>query len=573
MSINLSIAPNSNSEETLKQYHILKDALLRMQSHKEYLINNLSDIEFFGSSLCNAFSEKMAFELFEMMFDPELFHITDPVHEFKQLIKSGIDQLCNIQRVFSAIGDKGYLESGFEFWSEEIAKKTQESYIKIHVGLFPTWLTKKGFRSILNDESPKTDFVRIIDKKIIEPTSPDKMRWFVNDVIKKKGVRVRNAVDAKANELFNTSLLKQVDGMRLSVQKDTRETATFYFQNGWVRIDPETAIPAIRPYSELKGYVWKSQILPHDFTPITDQKQINLCDFARFTDKVFGADQERIQAGMSAFCYLIHDFKDDALVKAVVAIDEKLVHNGKGSHGRTGKGIFLTKATARLAKTTVMEDINPNNHNRFAFERVKEDTKIIAIDEAGENFNFRVLFTKLTGDMIMEGKNKPEVSIPFERSPKFAICTNFAIRGEGASFEDRMILLEFSDFFGKDNTPRMFFGRNMFTEWDAHEYNLFFSFVFQHMTKYLQSGLSQAKDINVKKRRLMQATCPDFADFILTFDFTNDVKTSYITEQYNSIAEQSSYAEIDTVRKWIESYASIYNTIERNKSLKVWTRK
>ena len=43
----------------------------------------------------------------------------------------------------------------------------------------------------------------------------------------------------------------------------------------------------------------------------------------------------------------------------------------------------------------------------------------------------------VTEGLTLEKKNKDAIKIPFSKSPKVAITTNYAIKGKGSSFERR----------------------------------------------------------------------------------------------------------------------------------------
>ncbi|WP_213074528.1 hypothetical protein, partial [Acinetobacter baumannii] len=82
----------------------------------------------------------------------------------------------------------------------------------------------------------------------------------------------------------------------------------------------------------------------------------------------------------------------------------------------------------------------------------------IAFPDAPFNFNYRALFNAITGTMVIEKKQEKSINIPFKESPKIVVATNYALKIESDSYTDRVVNLQFSDFFGLHNRPSDYLG-------------------------------------------------------------------------------------------------------------------
>ena len=90
------------------------------------------------------------------------------------------------------------------------------------------------------------------------------------------------------------------------------------------------------------------------------------------------------------------------------------------------------------------------------------DTQILCFDDVKKYFDFERLFSVVTEGLTLEKKNKDAIKIPFSKSPKIALTTNYAIRGKGSSFERRKWELELAQHYTKEFTPLVEFGKHFF---------------------------------------------------------------------------------------------------------------
>ena len=130
----------------------------------------------------------------------------------------------------------------------------------------------------------------------------------------------------------------------------------------------------------------------------------------------------------STLGYLIHTFKDKTDQKAIIFNDQEIDDNPNGG---SGKSLMLT-AIGNIRKIIKIDGkaYNPSK-NDFVYQRVNLDTQVLAFDDVRKHFDFEQLFSLITEGIPVNRKNKDEIYIPFERSPKIVITTNYVISGAG----------------------------------------------------------------------------------------------------------------------------------------------
>ena len=136
--------------------------------------------------------------------------------------------------------------------------------------------------------------------------------------------------------------------------------------------------------------------------------------------------------------FLMHGHKNLSYCPAVILNDEVISDNPEGG---TGKGIFMN-ALSHMKKLVTIDGKAFAFEKSFAYQLVSVDTQILCFDDVKKYFNFERLFSVVTEGLTLEKKNKDAIKIPFNKSPKIAITTNYAIKGTGNSFQRRQWELE-----------------------------------------------------------------------------------------------------------------------------------
>jgi hypothetical protein len=211
----------------------------------------------------------------------------------------------------------------------------------------------------------------------------------------------------------------------------------------------------------------------------------------------------------STIGFLLHGHKNLSYCPAVILNDEVISDNPEGG---TGKGIFMN-ALGHMKKVVTIDGKSFAFERSFAYQLVSADTQILVFDDVKKYFDFERLFSVVTEGLTLEKKNKDAIKIPFSKSPKIAITTNYAIKGAGNSFARRKWELEFFQHYNKDYTPLEEFGKLMFGDWNDDEWCEFDNYMIACLQIYLTDGLITSKFVNLPIRQLSAETSHDFVEW------------------------------------------------------------
>lgn len=266
----------------------------------------------------------------------------------------------------------------------------------------------------------------------------------------------------------------------------------------------------------------------------------------------------------STIGYMLHGFKNLSYCPAVILNDEIISDNPEGG---TGKGLFM-KGLSEMKKLVVIDGKSFDFARSFAYQLVSADTQVLCFDDVKKYFDFEKLFSVVTEGLTLEKKNKDAIKIPFAKSPKIAITTNYAIRGKGSSFERRKWELELSQHYTKEFTPLVEFGKHFFGEWDDQEWCQFDNFMISCLQLYLEKGLLRSTFVNLELRRLSAETSHEFIEWCGLLENTTNpllvMKERIMTNTlyFNFIEEYPDYgpkAKMSVTRqrfhKWLEAYS------------------
>ncbi|MEX0598895.1 MAG: hypothetical protein WD512_20595, partial [Candidatus Paceibacterota bacterium] len=199
---------------------------------------------------------------------------------------------------------------------------------------------------------------------------------------------------------------------------------------------------------------------------------------------------------------------------------------------------------------------NPSKSD-FLYQRVNLDTQILAFDDVAKNFNFEQLFMIVSEGITVNRKNKDEVFIPFERSPKIVITTNYVIQGAGGSHDRRRHEVEFFQYFNATNSPLKEYGKLLFDEWSVDDWLRFDNYMIKNLQLYLREGLTQSISINADEKRLIARTSKDFYEYVIDAKFSLDTMY-YNTELFNQFQTDYNYKDLSPQKfsSWIKEYAN-----------------
>lgn len=474
--------------------------------------------------------------------------------EITQKIKEGndikvISKTLNVDEQSVKDVKKNIEDLSHKFW--EIKKTKSGKFIKIISHAYNEFLTVNGFNKYYPEKSESPVFVRIIENKV-RIISTDQIKDFVLNWLKQKNEIEIWDFMAEFPRYFSENYLNYLNPISLLMVQDTKETGYIPYNNGILKVT-KNKIELIE-YLDVDNYIWENQIIQRDFVPSKDIKN----DFQDMVSRVTNEDENRTLALECTIGYLIHAYKDKSHQKAIIFNDENIDDNPNGG---SGKSLMVT-ALSKFRNVVKIDgkQFNPAKSD-FVYQRINLDTQVLAFDDVKRNFDLEQLFAIITEGVTVNKKNKDEIFIPFERSPKVVITTNYVISGAGESHDRRRHEIEFFQFFNKHNSPLKVYGKLLFDQWSIDDWVKFDNYMVICLQKYLVNGLVLSPSINIETKRLISSTGKEFYDFVMD-GFVETDKLTYNTSAVNLfIKENKALKDLDTRKfmKWLDIYCGYMN--------------
>ena len=413
------------------------------------------------------------------------------------------------------------------------------------------FFTERGY--FINRTS-KTKFIiiRVLDnivKEVGKKELVDEILHFLL-VIECVSKPIHHFAVKKMNEAISDDTLISLPEKIVNVRRDKKDAMQLYFQNCIVKITGNKI--KTHPYTDLDGLIWESQILNRQYLPKETDRE---SDFKKFVFNISNQETERYMSICSVLGFLIHNFKSPGYCPAIIFNDEVISDNPEGG---TGKGL-LVKAVEQFIKTVVIEGKTFNFDKNFVYQEVNADTMLLSFQDVNKTFNFERLFSVLTDGINVEKKGLQSIHYSFYDSPKIAITTNYALRGDGSSHRRRKFELEIAQYYSDTKKPEHEFDKMFFIEWDADDFQLFDDFMIECAQFYLTNGLVEQKLINLPEKRLAAEISPEFSEFmehnLLTVGESIQMMAYYkkFTDQYNK-----SRIVMKTFYRWVFLYCDFY---------------
>ncbi len=438
----------------------------------------------------------------------------------------------------------------------------QKPYVKFwYIENDKTKISKQNFKRFLEENGfcklqlERGYILLKVSKNIVREVEIFNIKDFVIDYLKRLDeehfqetprIKVIDAVIKGAPQHFVQTFLEFLETRELEFLRDTKEKGFLFFSNCFVEIISDKVL--VKRYEELDGFIWDRQVINKRLTVGNRESE-----FERFIKNICKNYEERILSLRSAIGYLLHNYKDSTNAKAIIFLDEKL---SDGAYGRSGKGL-VAQAIGKLRKTIRLDGRNFNFSKSFSFQSVTLDTAIIEFNDVTKKFNFDKLFSIITDDITVEKKNQNEIIIPFHQSPKIIISTNYTIEGSDDSTLDRQFVIEFSDHYNKAHRPIDEFGHRFFDEWSNDEWNSFLNYMIGCLQLYLNKGLIQCKHINLEKKKMIDSTCEEFAEYFETVGFNVEHNKKDLLEDFKKNYEEFTELKLTKFTRWLKEAARI----------------
>tara|TARA_R110000803_G_scaffold10308_5_gene31693 strand:- start:2154 stop:4571 length:2418 start_codon:yes stop_codon:yes gene_type:complete len=449
--------------------------------------------------------------------------------------------------------------SDFSFWT-----KSDKGVIKMVHVLFKKFLEDNGFYKYCPEGGKSYVFVRVTDN-LIDHTSEKEIKDFILGYVYEIDDQSIYNFFADSVRYFREEFLTLLATIDIYFVEDSRTSSYLYYRNCAVKITKDS-VETI-DYIDLGGYVWKDHVIDRKFT-VTNFEQ---CDYMTFIKNICNKDESRVKTMESTIGFMMHGYKNLSYCPAVILNDEVISDNPEGG---TGKGVFMN-ALSQVKKLVVIDGKQFAFESSFPYQTVSADTQILVFDDVKKHFNFERLFSVVTEGMTLEKKNKDAIKIPFSKSPKISITTNYAIKGSGNSFARRKWEVELHQHYNKNYTPLDEFGKHFFADWDDDEWRHFDNYMVFCLMGFLDTGLVKSEFVNLKIRLLSAATNYDFIEWCgLTEDSQSQTNKKLSCNSrliskglYDDFVEEypdySSRGNMTTSRtkfyRWVVSYA-LYKT-------------
>ena len=407
-------------------------------------------------------------------------------------------------------------------------------------------------------------FIRI-ENNIIEEVTTEQIKDFVLNYIRyaphnlsknSNNKHIYSEVIRGVNVYFGKGVLQCLEAKTPNIRMDDPEKAYFYFNNCFVVVTKDNI--ELAGYSYLNHLIWKNQILQKDFY-IYDE---DTPDFEIFIKNICKGDELRYKALISSIGYLLHSYKDPTIPKAIIFCD---ADKSKIPNGRTGKSL-VGEAIGKLKNTKNIDGRKFNFNDRFAYQGISLDTQVINFNDVSANFDFEKLFSVLTDGITVEEKGRKSFDIPYEKSPKVLVTSNYTVAGEGESFKGRMFEVEFSEHYSSSYQPIHEFGKRFFDNWEKEEWYIFYTFMLQCVQFYLNNGLVEYESANLKRKKLEQITSKEFCIFADKIELSKEYNKRLLFEDFKNEVEDIYFSQ-RTFTTWLRIYAGYNNIkIEERKS-------
>ena len=410
-----------------------------------------------------------------------------------QLQEAGLDG-----ETIDAVVDRVEREnSNLSFWT-----KTEKGVIKIVPILFKQFLEDNGFYKYCPEGSKNYVFVKVTNNLIDHTTEKEIKDFILNYLIDFDDTSIYNYF-ADSVRYFREEFLTLLNTIDIYFIEDTKSSSYLYYKNCAVKITKDS-VETI-DYLDLGGYVWKDHVIDRKFT---------MCEYdgsmyMKFISRICGDKKSRVKTMESTIGFLMHGYKNLSYCPAVILNDEVISDNPEGG---TGKGLFMN-ALSQMKKLVVIDGKAFAFEKSFPYQTVSADTQVLCFDDVKKHFDFERLFSVVTEGLTLEKKNKDAIKIPFSKSPKIAITTNYAIKGSGNSFARRKWEIELHQHYNKGFTPLDEFGKHFFADWDDDDWCMFDNYMVSCLMLYLENGLIKSRFVNLKIRQLSAETSHDFIEW------------------------------------------------------------
>jgi hypothetical protein len=373
------------------------------------------------------------------------------------------------------------------------------------------------------------------------------------------------------NEYLTDKQLEWITPKKIKWLRDERITSYFFYQNSWVVIDKDS-IQLVDTSLTLPGFIWEDQVIKREIELIGNPDELTKSEFCRFIWNITTGTtpekyelldddtKETINQRFHAMCrtigYILHNYKDPSVPRAVILTDEVISDNPEGG---VGKGVFL-KGLSKIKNTVTMDGKAFNPNKSFVWQRVSLATQIIALEDVNRLFDFEKQFSMVSEGIEVEKKNKDSFYIHYPESPKLIITSNYIIQGTGASHERRRIEIELKQYYKPNFSPRDEFGHNLYDDWTPEQWNLFDNFMMWCVQQYLLHGVAKPVNKNLSLKKLKNSVPDTFIEWFKLKEFEHGVyhELGTLANEFRAVDHDCAKVTNRKISGWIKAYCDYW---------------
>ena len=395
---------------------------------------------------------------------------------------------------------------------------------------------------------------------------------------------IENRIARESTSAINQGYLL-LPSKKIEYYTDSKNEFGLPFKNGFFKYDANGKAELLNlQYKDVEGFFAPHKTQKHEFLQTGEQSEfevfLKMVSTGKDPRKETLSDDETIifENFCAMFGYLCHTYKKKSLNPAIILSDDGA--NDLNRNGGRGKTIFVN-ALQQVQPTMLKggNEFNPSYIHNFA--DLKSDKRIYILDDVPAGFRYDDLYTNIVGSISCQRKGTEAVEIPFNKAPKFIITTNWAVRYEqnDASTNRRFYEYKFTNFFNMNNTPLSVFEHSLFDDWDAEEWNRFYSFVYCCSALYIKNGLDRIEyDKSEDNYRAIFSNDVVLKEFERIFSIIqknkDDFSVSDFLSVYNQIDNNLKYQNLFThknLKTLINTYIN-HNKLQinYNQAKRIW---
>ncbi len=501
----------------------------------------------------------------------------------------------------------------YQFWTWD-RKKGKGTLSQDHLLNF---LEINGFAKVLNPLTKDYEFVHI-QNHIVSPVTTKDMRNFIIESIKDEPTYIRDLVIC--SKCTECKRLEDISVRQLDFTNATANSQVFFFGDKQFHV---TAEGITEMDESSKVFVREEKISNHEVSllpPIFTWKKTDAVDVGGAPIYEIGMPENVVPCKLFDFFYystMLHwRFSENGELTKQQEEEEnralavKLFHIGYMLHRKRLKSndwapimmdyntpVDAEGANGGVGKSFLYQDVFPSvgykvvkvrkqakrpSDSDFLFDQVTADTDIVYFDECGKDFHYEDLNDVITGDMVVNKKNKSMFTIPYAQVPKLAFLTNYVPKDFDASSDRRHIYDVSSDYFHQKTSTNsyaetrtimsQFGGALMQDDYSAEDWNADLNLLMQIEQFYLdvrKSGLKPTPPMsNIMKRHdngLLDADFVIWADSFYsdTHNLNTAIPLSELLRNYRTFTNSFSQPDKKQFKKNIRIWASL-NSLEYN---------